>query len=139
MNTIYTNIKAAPPFSPVIYGKRHTFPNPTALPAVASIIPILLPKPPLVSFVIPYYILYKPQLVEEYYQYTQRTHIFDTKEIDMEELSTQRAPVSELLSYYLVRQIPSNHQTCKESAYRQEHLPRDEVEYVEHCLAKHTQ
>jgi hypothetical protein len=41
---IYIRIKAAPPFSPVIYGKRHTLPNPTAEPAVARITPSLLPK-----------------------------------------------------------------------------------------------
>jgi hypothetical protein len=38
---IYTNIKAAPPFSPVVVGKRHILPSPTAEPAVASISPSL--------------------------------------------------------------------------------------------------
>ena len=37
-------IKAAPPFSPAIYGNRHTLPKPMAEPAVASITPILLPN-----------------------------------------------------------------------------------------------
>ena len=41
---IYISIKAAPPFWPAIYGNRHTLPRPTAEPAVARMMPILLPK-----------------------------------------------------------------------------------------------
>ena len=37
----YTKTNIPPPFSPVIYGNFHTFPNPTALPAAANINPIL--------------------------------------------------------------------------------------------------
>ena len=82
---------------------------------------------------------YQSQLVEEYYQYAQRTHVFDAEEIDVEELSTQRAPVGELLPHYLMRQITTNHQTSEESAYWQEHLTRDEIKDVKQCLSKHTQ
>jgi hypothetical protein len=45
-------INTAPPFCPVIYGKRHIFPNPTAEPAVAKITPSLLPKLALSSLAI---------------------------------------------------------------------------------------
>ena len=41
---MYIKIKAAPPFSPTIQGKRQIFPKPTAEPADAKITPILLPK-----------------------------------------------------------------------------------------------
>jgi hypothetical protein len=62
-------MNAAPPFSPAMYGKRHTFPKPTAEPAVARIIPILLPKLALsecpficLSFFIRYLTFYSIQL-----------------------------------------------------------------------------
>jgi hypothetical protein len=42
-------MKAAPPFSPVIVGKRHTLPSPTAEPAVARTMPKRLPKFALLS------------------------------------------------------------------------------------------
>jgi hypothetical protein len=42
-------MNAAPPFCPVMNGKRHTLRSPTAEPAVARIIPNLLPKLPLFS------------------------------------------------------------------------------------------
>lgn len=37
-------MNAAPPYSPVMYGKRQTLPSPTAEPAVASITPSFVPK-----------------------------------------------------------------------------------------------
>ena len=41
---IYIMMKAAPPFSPTRYGKRHRFPSPTAEPAIATRAPKRLPK-----------------------------------------------------------------------------------------------
>ena len=41
---INTSKKAAPPFSPTIYGKRQILPKPTAHPTVARITPSLLPN-----------------------------------------------------------------------------------------------
>ena len=58
-------MKAAPPFSPVIYGNRHTLPKPTADPAVARITPILLPKFALYSFI--YKITYNKRCKIKYF------------------------------------------------------------------------
>ena|SRR5574344_642358 len=67
-----------------------------------------------------------------------RTEILDGEEIDMEERTTESAPIRKLVAHQLVRQIPSHHQTCEESAYGQEHLTSDKVEDVEQRLAKET-
>lgn len=67
-----------------------------------------------------------------------RTEILDGEEIDMEERTTESAPIRKLVAHQLVRQIPSHHQTCEESAYGQEHLTSDKVEDVEQCLAQKT-
>ena len=44
-------IKAAPPFSPTIQGKRYILPKPMAEPAAAAIMPSFEPKVSLLSFI----------------------------------------------------------------------------------------
>ncbi len=56
-------MNAAPPSWPVIYGKRHTLPRPTAEPAVARTAPNLVAKPALELLLI---VLDYAELVEEY-------------------------------------------------------------------------
>ena len=42
--TMYTRMKAAPPYSPTMKGKRQMLPSPIAEPAIAMITAALLPK-----------------------------------------------------------------------------------------------
>lgn len=65
---MYIRINAAPPFSPVIKGKRQMLPSPTAEPAVARTIPNLLAKPVLFCCDIISLLDYS-KLVEENKQY----------------------------------------------------------------------
>jgi hypothetical protein len=58
-------MKAAPPFSPVVVGKRHILPRPTAEPAVASIRPVREAK-----FAIKKYVYYNAKL--QLFSYSQQ-------------------------------------------------------------------
>ena len=65
-------MNAAPPSWPVMYGKRHTLPRPTAEPAVASTAPNLVAKPALELLLM---VLDYAELVEEYGYYAHGAYV----------------------------------------------------------------
>ena len=73
--------------------------------------------------------------MEENKQDGQWTDILYQEQIEMEEPSTQRAPVGEFVVHHFVGQEPANKDTCQETYNRQEYLACDEVEPVEQRLS----
>ena len=63
------------------------------------------------------------------------TDIAHHKEIEVEETSTQRAAVGELLLDDMFRNIPAHEQTSEQAARRQEYLSCEEVKPTEHRLS----
>ena len=51
-------------------------------------------------------------------------------------MSLQGSPVGKLILYYLLRYIPAQEQTGKESCQRKEYLTRNEVEPIEQRLSE---
>ena len=74
--------------------------------------------------------------MEENKQDGQWTDILYQEQIEMEEPSTQRAPIGEFVAHQFVGQKPTDKDTCQETYDRQEYLARDEVEPVEQRLSQ---
>ena len=82
----------------------------------------------------PYYIYSLSQyseLIQEYQEDKDWTHKLDQEKVDIENLSLQGSPVGEFILHHLLRHIPSQEQTGKETCCRQEQLTRYEVEPFE--------
>ena len=77
--------------------------------------------------------------MHEYQQYEQWTHIAYKEEIYVEHAATQCTPVGKLVAHNLMGNVPAYEKASEESADRQEHLPRDEIENVEQCLSEERQ
>ena len=73
--------------------------------------------------------------MQEDKEYSQRTHVLHKEQVEVEETSTQRAPIGKLVVHHLMRHEPTNKDTSQEADNRQEYLTCYEVEPVEKRLA----
>ena len=83
------------------------FPNPTAEPAVVRMMASLLPNVPL------FFHLNKSELVKEYKQDTDGTHVIYKENVEVEQSSVSQCPhICKFVANYLVWHIPSDKDTC---------------------------